>query len=100
MAKKSHTQNSQPATPKEYVRNLIEWMSQGVYEKEQIFAIALIWNESFRLNFQCLKIFSASAKYRGVAKRLLQETVNLPSSDIIGSSLIAPTNICFRSSVD
>ena len=67
MAKKSHTQNSQPATPKEYVRNLIEWMSQGVYEKEQIIAIALIWNLSFRLNIQCLKIFSASAKYWGVA---------------------------------
>ena len=42
MAKKSHTKNSQPATPKEYVRNLIEWMSQGVYEKEQIIAIALL----------------------------------------------------------
>lgn len=42
MAKKSHTKNSQPATPKESVRNLIEWMSQGVYEKEQIIAIALL----------------------------------------------------------
>ena len=42
MAKKTNTKSSQPDTPKEHVRKLIEWMSQGVYEKEQIIAIALL----------------------------------------------------------
>lgn len=42
MAKKSNTQSSQLDSPKNHVRKLIEWMSQGVYEKEQIIAIALL----------------------------------------------------------
>lgn len=42
MAKKTNTKSSQPDTPKEHVRKLIEWMSQGVFEKEQIIAIALL----------------------------------------------------------
>ncbi len=29
-------------TPREHIRHLVEWMSQGVYEKEQIIAIALL----------------------------------------------------------
>lgn len=42
MAKETNTKSSQPDTPKEHVCKLIEWMSQSVYEKEQIIAIALL----------------------------------------------------------
>ena len=31
-----------PTTPREHISQLIEWMSQGVYEKEQIIAVALL----------------------------------------------------------
>lgn len=31
-----------PATPREHIRQLVNWMSQGVYEKEQIIAVALL----------------------------------------------------------
>lgn len=36
------TQKSIPITQKEHIRQLIEWMSQGVYDKEQIMAVALL----------------------------------------------------------
>ena len=42
MAKKVRTKSIFPSTPKEHIRQLIEWMSQGVYEKEQIIAVALL----------------------------------------------------------
>ena len=42
MAKKVRSKSIFPPTPKEHIRQLIEWMSQGVYEKEQIIAIALL----------------------------------------------------------
>ncbi|MBD5319723.1 MAG: AAA domain-containing protein [Bacteroides sp.] len=42
MAKKSKKTLSAPANPREHVERLIEWMSQGVYEKEQIIAMALL----------------------------------------------------------
>lgn len=42
MAKKVRTKSLFPSTPKEHIRQLIEWMSQGVYEKEQIIAVALL----------------------------------------------------------
>lgn len=31
-----------PSSPKEHIRQLVEWMSQGVYEKEHIIAMALL----------------------------------------------------------
>lgn len=31
-----------PSSPKEHIRQLVDWMSQGVYEKEHIIAIALL----------------------------------------------------------
>ncbi len=42
MAKKSKTDLLFPTTPREHIEQLIEWMSQGVYEKEQLIAIALL----------------------------------------------------------
>ena len=42
MAKKVRTKSIFSITPKEHIRQLIEWMSQGVYEKEQIIAVALL----------------------------------------------------------
>ena len=42
MAKKVRTKSLFPSTPKEHIRQLVEWMSQGVYEKEQIIAVALL----------------------------------------------------------
>lgn len=40
MAKKVKTKSLFPSTPKDHIRQLIEWMSQGVYEKEQTIAMA------------------------------------------------------------
>lgn len=34
--------NISPSSPKEHIRQLVEWMSQGVYEKEHIIAMALL----------------------------------------------------------
>ena len=42
MAKKRKGTTLFPVTPKDHVLQLIEWMSQGVYEKEQIIAVALL----------------------------------------------------------
>lgn len=42
MAKKAKIQPVQPASASEHIRRLIEWMGQGVYEKEQIIAVALL----------------------------------------------------------
>ena len=42
MAKKVRTKSRFPSTPKDHIRQLIECMSQGVYEKEQIIAVALL----------------------------------------------------------
>lgn len=42
MAKKPNTGISRPASIKDHVRQLIDWMAQGVYEKDQIIAIALL----------------------------------------------------------
>ena len=42
MAKKNSTQTLFTSSPKDHIRQLIEWMSQGVYEKEQIIAVALL----------------------------------------------------------
>lgn len=42
MAKKVTTKSLFPSNPKDHIRQLIEWMSQGVYEKEQIIAVALL----------------------------------------------------------
>ena len=42
MAKKVRTKSLFPSTPKEHIRQLVEWMSQGVFEKEQIIAVALL----------------------------------------------------------
>lgn len=42
MAKKVRTKSLFPSTPKEHIRQLVEWMSQEVYEKEQIIAVALL----------------------------------------------------------
>lgn len=42
MAKKVKTKSPTPSTPKDHIRQLTEWMSQGVYEKEQIIAVALL----------------------------------------------------------
>lgn len=42
MAKKPKTSTLFPTTPREHIAQLIEWMSQGVYEKEQIIAVALL----------------------------------------------------------
>lgn len=42
MAKKVSTKSLFPSNPKDHIRQLIEWMSQGVYEKEQIIAVALL----------------------------------------------------------
>lgn len=42
MAKIADVINKYPSTPKEHIRRLIEWMSQGVYEKEYIIAMALL----------------------------------------------------------
>lgn len=42
MAKKVRTKSLFPSTPKEHIRLLVEWMSQGVFEKEQIIAVALL----------------------------------------------------------
>lgn len=42
MVKKVRTKSLFPSTPKEHIRQLVEWMSQGVYEKEQTIAVALL----------------------------------------------------------
>ena len=42
MAKKVKTKSLFPSTPKDHIRQLIEWMSHGVYEKEHIIAVALL----------------------------------------------------------
>ena len=42
MTKKIKPTSLLPSTPREHIRQLIEWMSQGVYEKEQIIAVALL----------------------------------------------------------
>lgn len=42
MAKKAKSYPQVPDTPKEHITRLIEWMSQGVYEKEHIIAMALL----------------------------------------------------------
>ena len=42
MAKRVSTKSVFPETQREHIRQLIEWMSQGVYEKEQIIAMALL----------------------------------------------------------
>ena len=42
MAKKQRTIATAPDSRREHVRALIEWMAQGVYEKDQIIAIALL----------------------------------------------------------
>ncbi|MDE6497423.1 MAG: AAA family ATPase, partial [Muribaculaceae bacterium] len=42
MAKKHATKSLFSSSPKEHILQLIEWMSQGVYEKEQIIAVALL----------------------------------------------------------
>ena len=48
MAKKANRTDQQADTlfgPATHIRSLIEWMSQGVYEKEHIIAAALLWGE-------------------------------------------------------
>ena len=42
MTKKIKSTSLLPSTPREHIRQLIEWISQGVYEKEQIIAVALL----------------------------------------------------------
>lgn len=42
MAKRVKSEELFPISPREHIRQLIEWMSQGVYEKEQIIAVALL----------------------------------------------------------
>ena len=42
MAKKVKSEERFPISPHEHIKQLIEWMSQGVYEKEQIIAVALL----------------------------------------------------------
>ncbi len=42
MAKKVKSRSLFPSTPREHIRQLIAWMSQDVYEKEQIIAVALL----------------------------------------------------------
>ena len=42
MAKKNSKEKAVPLTPKAHIRQLIDWMAQGVYEKEQIIAMALL----------------------------------------------------------
>lgn len=42
MAKRVSTKSVFPETQREHIKQLIEWMSQGVYEKEQIIAVALL----------------------------------------------------------
>lgn len=41
MAKKNSKDKAAPLTPKTHILQLIDWMAQGVYEKEQI--IAMLW---------------------------------------------------------
>lgn len=42
MAKKVTSRTLSPTSQREHILQLIEWMSQGVYEKEQIIAMALL----------------------------------------------------------
>lgn len=42
MAKRVRTKSVFPETQREHIKQLIEWMSQGVYEKEHIIAVALL----------------------------------------------------------
>lgn len=42
MAKKTKPHKDLPSTRQDYVRQLIEWMSQGLYEKEHIIAMSLL----------------------------------------------------------
>lgn len=42
MAKRVRSKSSFPEKQREHIKLLIEWMSQGVYEKEQIIAVALL----------------------------------------------------------
>ena len=42
MAKKVRTKSNSPDNQREHIKLLIEWMSQGVYEKDQIIAVALL----------------------------------------------------------
>ncbi len=42
MAKKKEAKSVVPQSPRDHITRLIAWMSQGVYEKEQIIAVALL----------------------------------------------------------
>lgn len=42
MAKKTKSKSLFPSSQREHIQQLIEWMSQEVYEKEQIIAVALL----------------------------------------------------------
>lgn len=42
MTKKAKSKAAIPASPREHIQHLIEWMSQGVYEKDHIIAMALL----------------------------------------------------------
>ena len=42
MAKKTKVKPTVPESAREHIRKLIDWMSQDVYEKEQIIAVALL----------------------------------------------------------
>lgn len=42
MAKKTKSKSLFTTSQREHIQRLIEWMSQGVYEKEQIIAVALL----------------------------------------------------------
>lgn len=42
MAKKKSTTNPTAISPREHIAKLVNWMAQGVYEKEQIIAMALL----------------------------------------------------------
>lgn len=42
MGKKSIAKVTLPSSPREHISRLVEWMAQGVYEKEQIIAVALL----------------------------------------------------------
>ena len=42
MEKGVKSKTSAPLSPREHIRQLVQWMSRGVYEKEQIIAVALL----------------------------------------------------------
>lgn len=91
MAKKVRTKSLFPSTPKDHIRQLIEWMSQGVYEKEQIIAVALLCAVAGENMFLLGPPGTAKSM---VASRLKMVFKDGKSFDYLMSRFSTPDEIC------